>query len=153
MKLFYLLSILFCLGGLQAGELTLAEKGASRFRIILPDRFYDAGVRRHVNAAAQELAKAFREGAGAEIAVVSEKDAGNHPGIYLGNTEKLRKTGIDITGLKDFEVLIFIHDGNVFIAGNDRHGKRKETTLITVISSEPSRESLHLWRIIFMCVS
>ena len=126
MKLICLLSVLFLLSGLPAGELMLAEKGKSRYQIVLPDHFYDAGVRRCVNAAAKELAKAFKAGAGAEIAVVSEKNAGNCPGIYLGNTEKLRKLGIDVAGFKDFEALIFVHDGNVFIAGNDRHGKWKK---------------------------
>lgn len=101
MKLICLLSVLFLLSGLPAGELMLAEKGKSRYQIVLPDHFYDAGVRRCVNAAAKELAKAFKAGAGAEIAVVSEKNAGNCPGIYLGNTEKLRKLGIDVAGFKD----------------------------------------------------
>ena len=79
MKLICLLSVLFLLSGLPAGELMLAEKGKSRYQIVLPDHFYDAGVRRCVNAAAKELAKAFKAGAGAEIAVVSEKNAGTAP--------------------------------------------------------------------------
>lgn len=125
MKLICLLSVLFLLSGLPAGELMLAEKGKSRYQIVLPDHFYDAGVRRCVTPRQRNWRKpqsGRRRGNRRRI----REECGELPRNLSRQYGKIAETGDRCAGFKDFEALIFVHDGNVFIAGNDRHGKWKK---------------------------
>ena len=120
LTLFLLPWMIFASG--EKKELILADEGKSLYRIVLPKRTDRNGVEKYLRYTAERLRDMIRESSGAEIPVIRENEMPpGAPGIWIGNTEKLRRSGVDVSGWSGVECLIRISGDHVFLAGNDRH--------------------------------
>ena len=94
----------------------------SKYQIVLPDRWNNPGLSGYCRQAAGMLQRAIKEGVGADVPIVTESQKQNAvKGIFLGNTQALKKLGEDISGMAEFEYLLREDNGNIYIAGIDRH--------------------------------
>ena len=95
----------------------------SRYQIVVPDRHANPGTSRYVKQTAELLQLAFKETIGAEFPVVTEsKRSAGAKNIFIGNTRALKSHGIrPLMLFKDYDYGIWIHKGNIYLAGADRH--------------------------------
>ncbi len=124
--LLFLAGIAVICHGYSAAPVTLFKDGKSQFQIVLPDHYDNPGIGIYLKEAAQRLQDAIREASGAELPIVSEsKMKANQPAILLGKTDRARQAGFNPESYRDFQGIIAIRDGNIYILGNDRHGKNR----------------------------
>ena len=107
--------------GTQARDLVL--NAYSRYQIVIPDRHANPGTSKLVRQTAELLRQAFKETIGADFPVVRESQRSSAlKSIYLGNTRQLRAHRINPLRLfKDYNFGIREFNGNIYIAGADRH--------------------------------
>ncbi|MBO5791438.1 MAG: DUF4838 domain-containing protein [Lentisphaeria bacterium] len=129
MKHLVIAAALFC-GLLFCGcQSTSSEKpkdlvltAASRYQIVYPDRSKNSGTTRMLKQTAELMRLAFKETIGADFPVVSEsRRSAGMKSIFLGNTRTLKAKGVRPLAFKNFEFRIWEHQGNLYIAGSDRH--------------------------------
>ena len=128
MKLKAVCCALFALGFnmfLQGGSV-LWENGKSDYQIVLPEKYDNPKTRDYLLMAARRLQSAVRQSSGSvELPVVYESKASQEkPGIYIGDTAKIRALGFTPAQFKGFDNLVLIRDGNVYLAGCDRKRDR-----------------------------
>ena len=106
------------------------KDGKSSFQIVLPEQYDNAGTETHLLTAAKCLQKEFQEASGGLLPIRKESSMEqDRPAIFIGNTAMTRKAGFDPASFRDFSYVIAVKNGNIFLAGNDRHGlqsKKKE---------------------------
>ncbi len=111
-----------------AGNLfALTIEKNSQWQIVLPDKSADPEIAKHLRKCAEVLQKALSETLNVKGDIVPEAEKkSDSKAIYLGNTEKLRQIGVDVQKYPDFSFTIREHDGNIFIAGEDkqRYGQK-----------------------------
>ena len=105
--------------------LTLLEAGRSDYQIVLPDESETSALADSLAQTARLLQTAFAA-SGAEVAVVAEsaRDPAK-PALLLGNTQFARKSGIDVTQLRDWSYVHRVTGKDIIIAGHD-HPARAE---------------------------
>lgn len=111
-------------------QVTVLKDGKSSFQIVLPDQYDNAGTEAHLQTAAKCLQKEFQAASGVLLPIRKESSMEpDRPAIFIGNTAMTRKAGYDPASFQDFSYVIAVKNGNIFLAGNDRHGlhsKKKE---------------------------
>ncbi|MDO4575530.1 MAG: DUF4838 domain-containing protein [Planctomycetia bacterium] len=109
--------LLICLGNLPLmADGTLSTEGKTSWKIVLPDSPTEVE-----KTASKELADHLNQATGAEFPVVSEKDAPETNGIFLGNTSAGKK----LLGNRPFafdEIRIRTEGGNLYLTGHERRG-------------------------------
>ena len=100
----------------------LVLNGSSRYQIVYPDRSKNPGTTRMLKETAELMRNAFKETIGADFPVVREsKRRAGVKSIFLGNTRTLKAKGVRPLNYKNFDFRIWEHNGNIYIAGSDRH--------------------------------
>lgn len=84
----------------------------------------DQEVNRALKIAAEEMRDDINEAAGLQIKAVPYSAANPHA-IYIG-AEPARKAGFDLSGLKWYDNVIAEKDGNVYLFGRDRLGRKPD---------------------------
>lgn len=101
---------------------TVLKDGKSSFQIVLPDQYDNAGTETHLLTAAKCLQKEFQAASGVLLPIRKESSMDpNRPSIFIGNTGMTRKAGFEPASFRDFSYVIAAKNGNIFLAGNDRH--------------------------------
>ena len=120
-KLILLLAFTFSSLLLQ-GAIPLVKDGKSSYAIVLPDRTTFNGVEKYLLYTANQMRRYIKEGTGAELPFYRESalPAGMNA-IYIGNTAKLRKLGVDVNKFAPLTALIRTEGKDIFLAGQDRH--------------------------------
>ncbi|MBR3709085.1 MAG: DUF4838 domain-containing protein, partial [Lentisphaeria bacterium] len=112
--------------GLSAAELVLAEGKKTPYCIVIPAQSADKGMDNFNRRAAEMLAGVIRKSSGAQIPIVQESRTPlRTPAVYIGNTQALRAQGVDPEKFSSWESMIFVKEGNIFLAGRDLHRKMK----------------------------
>ena len=95
----------------------------SKYQIVYPDRSKNAGTTALLKQVALKLQRAFKETLGADFPVVSESHRrATLKNIFLGNTRVLQSKGVyPLKRFKDFNFNIWEYNGNIYLAGCDRH--------------------------------
>lgn len=142
MKRIWLIFTLFAVlaGNLSAGQteasVFLWKDGKSGYRIILPSKYENQGIRLYLHQAAERLQSAIKEASGVVMPIAEEDSLdAKTPAIFIGNTLEAQRQGIIPASLPDFSYLIAVRNGNVFLCGNDRHGfgSRKSESYVQYI--------------------
>jgi len=121
--MYLLLSGVFCV---SAADLILAGDKKSPYCIVIPAAGADKAMDNFYRKAAGMLSLAIRNSSGAVVRVVPEDQfSGSQPAICIGYTKALRAAGVDPEKFSPWESLIFVKDGNIFLAGRDLHRKMK----------------------------
>ena len=118
-----LLLVCGCATGVKSADTSakLVITAKSKYQLVLPDLPKNSPVLRHLTTAAKMLQTAFKEGMGANIAIVPESKANaGVKRIYIGDTKAARAIGIDAAAHSSFGFTIAEKDGNVYIAGIDK---------------------------------
>jgi len=103
-----------------APELTIDRN--SRYQIVCPDSYPNPGTTQLVKQVAEKLRTAFKETVGADFAVVREsKRDPRMKAVFVGRTKALLALGIEPRDFRDFNYLIKVDNGNIYLAGNDRN--------------------------------
>ncbi|MCE9604414.1 MAG: DUF4838 domain-containing protein [Planctomycetia bacterium] len=99
--------------------LTIAEKGASDYQIVLPDNYPTPDIGADMQQVARLLQTAFKAN-GAELAVTTEsaRDVAK-PALYLGNTAFARKHGVDMSQSNDWSYVHKAIGRDIILAGCD----------------------------------
>ena len=100
----------------------LVITGKSNYQIVLPDLGKKDPILNHLNTGAKMIQSALKEGLGLNVPVVSESKAVQGvKAIYIGDTKAARSLGIDTAKHSSFGFTLAEKDGNIFIAGLDKH--------------------------------
>lgn len=122
-----LLAPLFLSPAASAADLVLLSDGKSDYQIVVPDHVETELLTECLNQAARLVQTAFQAN-GAEVPVVREKNRDPaKPALFLGNTEFVRRQGVDVTELHDWSYVLRVVGQDVIIAGHD-HPARGKTT-------------------------
>ena len=101
----------------------------SKYQIVLPDLPPKSPILNHLNTGAKMLQNAFKEGMGLTLPIVAEsKAAKGVKAIYIGDTKAARALGIDAAKHSSFGFTLAEKEGNIFIAGIDKHQFGKVNT-------------------------
>ena len=114
---------LVALAALTTGTPLLADALANDFAIVVPAA-ETGGVAPHLASAGRVLARTVLEGAGWEIPVVTAPLKGRKA-IFLGLPFAQKAGLLPAKPLKDFDNVIAVKDGNVYLFGHDRTARDK----------------------------
>lgn len=98
----------------------------TQYQIVMPDNYSNKGVETHLTNAVKVLQKSFAETLGMKVEIVKEKDKTAAKAIFIGNTEAIKAIGINPAAFENYNCVIAERDGNIFLAGNDRHRYGKD---------------------------
>ncbi len=94
----------------------------ANYQIVLPDRYDNPGTEKYLMDAAAKLQSVIRESCGWQLPICRESATKpEQPGIFIGNTAKIREHDFKPETFSDFNCVIVTRDANIFLAGNDRH--------------------------------
>ncbi len=94
----------------------------SNYQIVLPDRYDNPGTEKYLLQAATRLQSAIQETCGYKLPICRESTVKpEKPGIFIGNTAKLREYDFKPETFSDFNCVIATRGADIFLAGNDRH--------------------------------
>lgn len=161
MKRIWLIFTLFAVlaGNLSAGQteasVFLWKDGKSGYRIILPSKYENQGIRLYLHQAAERLQSAIKEASGVVMPIAEEDSLdAKTPAIFIGNTLEAQRQGIIPASLPDFSYLIAVRNGNVFLCGmTDMVSAAGNQNLMFSIFLVPSKLWSYLWKIIWEPVS
>ena len=101
MKRIWLIFTLFAVlaGNLSAGQteasVFLWKDGKSGYRIILPSKYENQGIRLYLHQAAERLQSAIKEASGVVMPIAEEDSLdAKTPAIFIGNTLEAQRQGI-----------------------------------------------------------
>ncbi|MFN7343789.1 MAG: DUF4838 domain-containing protein, partial [bacterium] len=120
-----LLALFLTISAANAAELTLLDAGKTDYQIVLPDAAPTPAIDASLQQTARLLQAAFLANK-AEIAIVREKERdGSKPALMLGNTVLARKSGVELTKLRDWSYVQRVVGRDVILAGNDQASKAR----------------------------
>ena len=112
---------MFCVKQIFFSALLLSfSLGAADYQIVVPDRCDSEETSSYLREAAFALQEGFYEALGKKFPVLRESDAQRgKKAVHIGLTSAAEKAGIKVKNLKDFESLITIRQGMIFLTGKD----------------------------------
>ncbi len=115
LKRIMIVSILFCLGNIFAGNIKIVKNGEPEMSIVVSETAVEP-----VKEAADELQKYIEKTTGAKLPIVN-KAAGK--AIYVGESDYTQKLGLTNDSFKKQEYLIKANDGNLILMGRDESNR------------------------------
>jgi hypothetical protein len=118
LKLLSLISLLFLTLFCFAGEQIIAGKNSPEYKIVLPDKSI---AEKFLLRTAKLMQEVIYKSTGSKLKIIHEKDAGGLThGIYIGETRKTIKAGINPDKFDYWEYQIKSDGSNVYIAGREK---------------------------------
>ncbi|OGV56836.1 MAG: hypothetical protein A2017_21700 [Lentisphaerae bacterium GWF2_44_16] len=119
------ISALCSVTAFAANQLIMVSDGKSDYQIVIPDKGKIPWMDGFLEKSAKLMQSSIAEAGNAVLPIAEEsKRAPGKPCIYIGSTEKTKKTGINTDKMREWEYVLKTDGKDIFIFGKDIAGAK-----------------------------